>query len=339
MAKILVVFLCIMTCVEAKRVLFVAGLHQGKEEIFHQKRESQQTTLQPYFEAWWQVIQELRRKDIQVDFSTHEFVSDKLSRFPKAYDLYIFQNYKCYIAPEIQKRAFLILFEPAAVLPLQYNQSLLQSYAKVFSWHDALVKEEKAIKFCYPVWKPFEGGKPFSERKNSCMISSHKSSSYPHELYGEREKIIRHYEGSSLFDLYGRKWEKEYLSVYRGMSQNKIDDLKNYRFVYCLENSCQDNPGYITEKIFDAFAAGTIPIYWGAPNVDQYIPKGCYIDYTLFSSLDELDQFLINFTEERYLEYLANIQDFLSSSAASPFRNEAFSQLMLSEILHYFEEN
>jgi hypothetical protein len=38
--------------------------------------------------------------------------------------------------------------------------------------------------------------------------------------------------------------------------------FKPYRFVLCMENSAVDH--YMTEKIFNAYQAGAIPIYWGA---------------------------------------------------------------------------
>nr|WP_272916661.1 glycosyltransferase family 10 [Helicobacter saguini] len=43
--------------------------------------------------------------------------------------------------------------------------------------------------------------------------------------------------------------------------KNKIEWLKDYKFNLCFENSSY--PGYLTEKLFDAFAAGCVPIYWG----------------------------------------------------------------------------
>ena len=46
-----------------------------------------------------------------------------------------------------------------------------------------------------------------------------------------------------------------------GPVTDKIAWLKNYKFNICFENSSY--PGYLTEKLFDAFAAGCIPIYWG----------------------------------------------------------------------------
>ena len=47
----------------------------------------------------------------------------------------------------------------------------------------------------------------------------------------------------------------------------------------------------VSEKIFDCFAAGNVPIYWGASNVTDYIPEDCFIDMRSFSSFEELYQF------------------------------------------------
>ena len=44
--------------------------------------------------------------------------------------------------------------------------------------------------------------------------------------------------------------------------RHKSETMKNYKYALCFENSY--HPGYITEKIFDAFSAGTIPLYWGS---------------------------------------------------------------------------
>ena len=37
--------------------------------------------------------------------------------------------------------------------------------------------------------------------------------------------------------------------------------LEGYKFNICFENASY--PGYLTEKLFDAYACGCIPIYWG----------------------------------------------------------------------------
>ena len=46
---------------------------------------------------------------------------------------------------------------------------------------------------------------------------------------------------------------------------DKYEFQKKHKFSICFENST--HPGYITEKLVQGFAAGTIPIYWGSPDV------------------------------------------------------------------------
>lgn len=53
------------------------------------------------------------------------------------------------------------------------------------------------------------------------------------------------------------------LSRIHHASNDKI--FRRYRYVLCMENA--DVPGYMTEKIFNAYKAGAIPIYWGASNI------------------------------------------------------------------------
>ena len=58
------------------------------------------------------------------------------------------------------------------------------------------------------------------------------------------------------FDLYGH--------LCNGI-QKKEDGLNDYMFSVCVENDEHDT--YFTEKILDAFATGTIPIYKGTRKV------------------------------------------------------------------------
>lgn len=34
---------------------------------------------------------------------------------------------------------------------------------------------------------------------------------------------------------------------------------------------------YVTEKVYNGFQAGLLPVYWGAANVDDFVPKGSVI--------------------------------------------------------------
>jgi TRAP-type uncharacterized transport system substrate-binding protein len=57
----------------------------------------------------------------------------------------------------------------------------------------------------------------------------------------------------------------------------------------CFENSSL--PNYITEKVYNAYTNGTIPIYWGCPNSEDYVNLSAILylkpDYSQ-SDVDEL---------------------------------------------------
>lgn len=55
---------------------------------------------------------------------------------------------------------------------------------------------------------------------------------------------------------------------------DKWDALAPAHYALAIENhSC---PHYWTEKIADCFLAGAFPIYWGAPNLEEYFPAGSF---------------------------------------------------------------
>jgi len=56
---------------------------------------------------------------------------------------------------------------------------------------------------------------------------------------------------------------------------DKWEGLAPFRYSVAVENSRHDH--YWTEKIADCFLAGTVPIYWGAPNIRDYFPEEAMI--------------------------------------------------------------
>jgi hypothetical protein len=47
--------------------------------------------------------------------------------------------------------------------------------------------------------------------------------------------------------------------------KDKLDFIKDYRFVFAMENSSSD--GYVTEKVVEPFFVDSIPLYWGSPSI------------------------------------------------------------------------
>lgn len=69
-----------------------------------------------------------------------------------------------------------------------------------------------------------------------------------------------------------------------------VADKKNfqseYKFAIAFENTSYD--GYCTEKLMEAFTAGTIPIYWGDPGVVKDFNPESFINAHDFNSFDEV---------------------------------------------------
>ncbi len=110
--------------------------------------------------------------------------------------------------------------------------------------------------------------------------------------------------------------------VYKGQLDTKLKTLASYKFSLCFENTL--TKGWLTEKIFDCFHVGTIPIYWGATDIEELIPSECFIDMRRFANYDELRTFLHSRTNQDIEQYRRSARDFLQSPAFRPFSSEAF---------------
>ncbi|GAB2224047.1 hypothetical protein Drorol1_Dr00004793 [Drosera rotundifolia] len=81
--------------------------------------------------------------------------------------------------------------------------------------------------------------------------------------------------------------------------------MSHYKFVLAIENTKTES--YVTEKLFYALDAGAVPIYFGAPNVWDFVPPHSIIDGSKFSSLDELASYVKSLANDpvAYAEYHA----------------------------------
>jgi hypothetical protein len=66
----------------------------------------------------------------------------------------------------------------------------------------------------------------------------------------------------------------------------KLAIASRYRFVLAFENANQ--PDLVTEKVYHALASGAVPVYMGAPNVDEFVPAGSVIKTQDFAGPEQL---------------------------------------------------
>jgi hypothetical protein len=69
-----------------------------------------------------------------------------------------------------------------------------------------------------------------------------------------------------------------------GPIQDKLAFQSKHKFVIAFENQCY--PGYLTEKFAEAAHAGAIPIYWGDPNIGNYLNTKAFINCHEYPTLD-----------------------------------------------------
>jgi alpha(1,3/1,4) fucosyltransferase len=229
-------------------------------------------------------------------------------------------------------KRILVVTEPPSVLPQLYTPQCASSFTSVLVMDDKRVDNRKYFKFNYPfsIFKQTSTIIPFEQKKFCILLASQRDSDHPHELYSQRLKTILFFEqkNPSLLSLYGKGWENLHLKTYKGSAKNKSDVMPFYKFCICYENLSSMH-GYITEKIFDCFINRCIPIYWGAPNVADYIPPSCYIDRRTFSSNEKLFDYLRKMTKKRYEFHQKEISQFILSNKAQKFSINNFVNAVL----------
>ena len=259
----------------------------------------------------------------------------------------------------------IILFETPNICPSNNDVDRISKAALVFSWDDDLVARYANFKkLNFPNVIINQTFHSFSERDIPySMISGNKFISFENDaldLYKERIKIIKWFEKNhpEKFYLYGTGWNNPpaakgiynkiskriyssflhpYFGVtpfpsYNGIVKFKKDIYRRTRFAFCFENVAGYN-GYITEKIFDCFFSGCVPIYWGASNISHYIPDGCYIDMRNFSDYEQLYKYLSDISESEYSEYQQRIYNYISSREIYQFSAECFVETVAGSLL------
>ena len=68
--------------------------------------------------------------------------------------------------------------------------------------------------------------------------------------------------------------------------KSKDIGLADFMFSIVIENNRTEK--YFTEKILDCFATGTIPIYWGCPNIGDYFNEKGIMSFEKIEDLPEL---------------------------------------------------
>ncbi len=330
-----------------KKISFVVNKDYQQNKIFDLSNPvlNRDNCLSPYFE--------LREKFKEKGYDLQ--TSDILT--PSQADIVLYNEMPKPFPENIEtKKSYLMLFETSIIRKDNWDINKHQFFKKIFTWNDTFVDGKKYIKFNFP--NEVKTTPPGLEGRNKLLtsISGNKTSTHSLELYSKRLETIRWFEGHypHELDYYGIGWDYSFdvwwqklfkklriLKYFpkhqsvssKGRVDEKLSTLRKYKFALCYENG-RDIDGYITEKIFDCLFAGTIPIYWGANNITDYIPENCFIDKRSLKFDAQVYSVIKNMSDDEILQYQKNIESFLKSEKMKPFTNEYFVQTIVENIIN-----
>lgn len=147
------------------------------------------------------------------------------------------------------------------------------------------------------------------------------------DRYGTRLRAVEHFAPKEFFALFGSGWDSLGLPGFRPRFANqptrcddKVATMTGFRFSLSFENC--SFPGYVTEKIFDSLLAGCVPVYCGAPDIEDFVPRECFIDLAEYGTFDDLEGALRDFPEQEWRRKRESIVEFLGSSRFARHQQE-----------------
>lgn len=190
-----------------------------------------------------------------------------------------------------------------------------RQYRGLVTWNPAVAEKHQAefnVVYC-PQYMNMHVSEPemlpaWASRRGLCVVYGPPASIDGAIMAARYDVPLRLAELGLTVDAYGSmpapqrpEYRPQWAALYRGPIPDgeKTTYLTRYRFSVCFENSRDPYyaRGWVTEKIYDCLIAGTIPIYWGAPDITTYVPSEVFIDYRAYTSADELYRHLMGLSE------------------------------------------
>lgn len=198
-----------------------------------------------------------------------------------------------------------LMIEPITVNTKDYDINYLNQYSKIFSpfykvFENSGIKN-KIIPINYAINDQFiinksssgneinysnfiKNWKSWDDRINGVVIiSDDKASRCQYSIY-ELRNILGNlfYNNNINVTKFGKTRTK--LPYFKGRVTNKIEEICKYRFHLCIENTYDPiySYNYFTEKLPHSIYGGSVPLYIGCSNIEEFVPEKSFIDLRKF---------------------------------------------------------
>lgn len=211
-----------------------------------------------------------------------------------------------------KENSYGLIFESRGIDLQTYSsvESLIPKFNKVFTHNSEYLKKYENCKWIPGggIWvggrtdtPHAEGEIKIQEKNKLCsMVSSNKQMCKGHltrlgimNLVKDNNKIDK------FFGIGGPTDNSGWIPIFKS--------LKDYMFSIVIENYIDEL--YITERILNCFATGTIPIYLGASNIGQIFNIDGIIHLNSLNSIEEFNDLIENLTSEYYYNRMDAIKD------------------------------
>jgi hypothetical protein len=182
----------------------------------------------------------------------------------------------------------------------------VRTFDAIFTHNQELLSLHKKFKFAplYGTW--ITEPQLYNKTKLVSMICSNKQMCEGHIHRLQWAQKIH-----DKVDFYGRGFNE---------ISSKEEGLADYMFSVAIENASYET--YFTEKIQDCFATGTIPVYYGSPDIGKFFNMDGIILLN-----DNFDTSLL--TSELYCDRLEAVKDNLERVKSFPINEDYIYQTYL----------
>jgi hypothetical protein len=204
--------------------------------------------------------------------------------------LIIFPKTNMHFLPNIGTRAHVspLVVEPAIIHArhLKWLRWTFRRFFKVLTFNEELLNRIPNGLFLEfgTTWVPNYDDLSMQKTKHMSLIASGKRDFEGHQLRHNLVEFV-HAKGLNVTVL-GRGYAP---------FEAKSDGLAPYRFSVIIENIRERN--YFTEKLVDAVLCETVPIYWGCPNIGEFIDTDGMI---LCETQDDIERAVATASEDQY---------------------------------------
>ena len=193
------------------------------------------------------------------------------------------------------------LIEPYDLIPYMYDQikTIEDKFDFVFTYEETLLKHNPDIYKFHPCdcsGIEFHSHKLHEKTKLVSMIYSEKTWLFGHRLRHIIAKTLIPQMGYDKIDFFGRATPNPL--------ELKSEGTNPYMFQIAIENA--QRRFYFADKIYDCFVTGTVPIYWGAPNIGDFFDMRGILT---FNHPNELKEILESLSPEKYESMLDGVKE------------------------------